>query len=246
MVWGGFHIHLPRDFPPAPRYGKIIGVSRLIMNETTIYFIRHGKIENPKKIYYGRNINLPLSIEGLHEIEAIVRSMRKRRIHIDVIYTSPLSRALATANVLARVFEVPEKNIFQTNDLIDVNIPALAGTPIAQRKYIHMLGFDEYSGKYEAAGNESRESITKRMISAIRKILKTHQGKVIGVVSHGDPLRFLLYRLKSTTKSIPSMGILKEMYYSPKGGGWRMSFDDRGNIVDAKLLPDDVDFTVQY
>ena len=216
------------------------------MNETIIYFIRHGKIENPKKIYYGRTINLPLSIEGLHEVEKFAQSLHERHVKFDVIYSSPLFRALATAYALARVLEVPEKNIFQMNDLIDVNIPVLVGTPISQRKKIHISGFDEYSGKYEAAGNESREAITKRMISAIRQILQTHQGKIIGVVSHGDPLRFLLYRLKSANKLIPSIGMLKEMYYPPKGGGWRMSFDGQENIVDAKLLPNDKDFTVQY
>ncbi len=216
------------------------------MNNTTIYFIRHGKIENPKKIYYGRTINLPLSAEGLHEVEKLAQSLRERHAKFDVIYSSPLSRALVTAHALARVLEVSGKNIFQTNDLIDVNIPVLVGTPISQRKKIHLSGFDEYSGKYEAAGNESRDAITKRMISAIRKILHIHRGKVIVVVSHGDPLRFLLFRLLRKSKRIPSIGVLKAIYYPPKGGGWWMSFDDKGNIIEAKLLPGGEDLRIPY
>lgn len=216
------------------------------MTTTTIYFFRHGKIHNPKKVFYGRHIPVQLSQEGQQGVKKFAQKLYKQHVHLDILYTSPLHRAVTTAHILAKALCIPSDNIVKLVELIDVHIPTLVGKPLTLRGEIHKSGIDEYSGIYEAAGHETRTAITHRMYSVVQRILKEQIGKTVGIVSHGDSLRFLLFKLLSKSEDIPSMGELKAIYYPPKGEGWRMSFDNKGNIIEAKLLPDGKDLRIPY
>lgn len=189
---------------------------------------------------------MQLSHEGKQGVKEFGQKLYGQHVHLDALYTSPLHRAVTTAHILAEVLRIPSGNIVKLAELIDVHIPTLVGKPLTLREEIHKSGIDEYSGKYEAAGHETRAAITKRMHGVVRKILTEHRGKTIGIVSHGDSLRFLLFNLLSKSEDIPSMGELKEIYYPPKGEGWLMSFDSNENIVEAKLLPGGENLTIKY
>lgn len=214
------------------------------MGTTTVYFVRHGEISNPQNIYYGRSFDFPLTPEGEQDIYQLAFKLREQKIKFDAIYSSPLLRTRTTARILAEILGTPETYV--EDDLNDVNIPALVGKPLSLRDKIHSKGADEYSEKYLREGNESRNDIVNRMYQAFEKIRKNELGKTICLVSHGDPLRFLLYRLLSKRKTIPSANILTKIYYPPKGGGWRMSFDAKGKVLNLQLLPLGEVFRIKY
>lgn len=216
------------------------------MDNTVIYFFRHGKIHNPKKIYYGRHIEMQLSSEGKQDVELVARKLALQHIRLDFIYTSPLSRAVATSHILSSVLHVPADHLIERTDLTDVHIPTLAGKSLLLREEIHKFGFDEYSGKFADAGHETRSDIVRRMYGVLQKILIKHKGQTIGIVSHGDSLRFLLFRLLSKSRTIPPVGELKKIYYPPKGKGWRMVFDKNGKIIEATILPTGESLAIQY
>ena len=65
---------------------------------TIIYLTRHGQtLWNIEKRLQGRD-NSPLTEEGI-ERAAELRD-RIKDIHIDIIYSSPIERALTTANII--------------------------------------------------------------------------------------------------------------------------------------------------
>lgn len=189
---------------------------------------------------------MQLSREGQRAVYEFAQKLHNHHVHINTLYTSPLRRAVTTAHILAEVLRIPSDNIVKLSELTDIHIPTLVGKPLSLREEIHKSGVDEYSGIYEAAGHETRTAITRRMYSVVQRILKEQIGKTVGIVGHGDPLRFLLFKLLSKSEDIPSMGELKEIYYLPKGEGWRMSFDNKGNIIESKLLPDGKDLRIPY
>jgi len=187
---------------------------------------------------------MQLSTEGVQKVAKVARKLRDQGVRIDMMYTSPLHRAVTTAELLASILHI--STTVQLDKLTDVHIPSLAGKPLRLRAEIHKTGIDEYSGKYADAGHETRADIVKRMYAVVQKILREHKGRTVGIVSHGDSLRFLLFQLLCKNKQIPSMGELKTIYYPPKGEGWKMTFDEKGNIRKAQLLPNGEDLAIQY
>lgn len=204
------------------------------MGKTTMYFIRHGEILNTKKEFYGRSVDLPLIDEGREQSRRIAEVIKSSGAEVGKIYTSPLVRTRETAKGIAQTLE--ELPIILVDGLTDVYIPALVGHPISERDEIHARGEDEYSGKYVEKGNESREQIAERMLREVKKIREENIGKTVIVVGHGDPLRFLLFCLNNPDKPVPSIGELKRSYYPEKAEGWRMVFDENGQIIERELI----------
>ena len=66
-----------------------------------IYLIRHGQTEqNNRKILTGR-ANYQLNETGLAQARGAGVWLRERNIHVDLVYASPLDRALDTAALAA-------------------------------------------------------------------------------------------------------------------------------------------------
>lgn len=66
--------------------------------ETRIHLVRHGEVYNPDYIRYGRLPGFRLSERGRVQAEAAARQLRAA----DAIISSPLERAVETAEIIAR------------------------------------------------------------------------------------------------------------------------------------------------
>lgn len=201
---------------------------------TTMYFLRHGEIDNPQQVFYGRSLNLPLNIEGERQARSIAEVLKATTPSVDRIYTSPLVRAVSTAETIKAKY--PSATLTVEDDFTDVFIPVLVNTPIARRSEIHERDEDEYSGTYAEQGNESREEIVERMMRAFRKIHKENSGKTVVIVSHGDPLRFLLFRLQNREAALPLIEELISSYYPDKGEGFRLLIDEQERIRETSFV----------
>lgn len=201
---------------------------------TTVYFIRHGEIDNPREVFYGRSLDLQLTDIGKDQIRRLAQEIKRKGIVVNAIYASPLRRAVQSAQIIGGVFNNPP--LFKEQDLIDVDIPALVGHPVAEREQIHMQGTDEYDEEFVEKGNESRNHIVERMMKVVKRVREENQGKTILIISHGDPLRLLLFGITYSDQIPPSMGELRRSYYPEKGGGWRMVFNKEGNILKTEFI----------
>lgn len=204
------------------------------MDKTTIYFIRHGEIDNPLNVLYGRSLDLQLNEKGKEQLKNLAEEIKKSGVTVDAIYTSPLSRAVDSAYIIGRVFNNPPIAIEE--DLIEVDIPALVGHPNSEIDEIHAKGIDEYSKEFVKKGNESRDQIVERMMKATKKIREKNLGKTIFAISHGDPLRFLLFGLTHQNSKTPSMNELKRFDYPKRGEGYKIIFDSMGNILHIEFI----------
>ena len=63
--------------------------------KTRVHVLRHGEVENPNKVLYGRQPNWHLSTRGLQMAEAVADWSKDRPIR--AIHVSPLERAQETA-----------------------------------------------------------------------------------------------------------------------------------------------------
>lgn len=79
-----------------------------------LYFVRHGESElNRQRLFTGR-IDSPLSAHG--EQQAFAAIAQAKTLGIDLIVSSPLIRALKTAQIIAEGIDYPVDRII-TNDL---------------------------------------------------------------------------------------------------------------------------------
>jgi len=65
----------------------------------TLYFVRHGEVENPRHVVYARLPGFGLSDAGRRQ--ALEAGRRLEAADLDLVVSSPLQRAVETATVLA-------------------------------------------------------------------------------------------------------------------------------------------------
>lgn len=148
--------------------------------KTQIYFIRHGEVFNPQKVWYGRLPYYSLSAIGRLQIENTAKILLDK--NIDVIYSSPLLRTRQSAEVIKIKLQLPK--VYFSDKLLEVK-SSLQGNTDA---YMLSINYNFYASQEKKIIGETIEQVSKRMQQFIDKVLKFHKGKSIAVVSHGDPI----------------------------------------------------------
>lgn len=157
------------------------------MNKTVIYLMRHGEVENPKQILYGRLPGFRLSENGRKGVEETAQVLKNKGI--SVLYTSPLLRARETGSIVNKYLLLKPK---RSRLILESKILAQGVALSIFKKDIqpHM-----YEDEYVKKGQESVKSQEDRMTRFLRLIEKRHPNKNILVVSHGDPIIILKAKL---------------------------------------------------
>jgi broad specificity phosphatase PhoE len=162
--------------------------------KTVIHFVRHGEIENPRGLRYGRLPGFHLSPEGRKAVEQTSLFFISRPI--THIYSSPLERTQQTATLLGLAF--PRAPITLDARIIEVKTPAKFEGKSRD------LGF--YYPSSPNAQAEVPQQIAQRMLSFVEEKVIRHNGQEIIVVSHGDPMAILyhslLYHVETTHRSL--------------------------------------------
>lgn len=205
------------------------------MLQTTVLLIRHGDVENPQGIIYGRLVNVPLSAPGTAQIQALATKLKEDGVKPDCIYTSPLLRTKQTATIVAKEFgTIP---IYYDERLLEVDSQGFAGKKIAA---LNAIGGDmyAYTKTHPEVPTETPEMQADRMVEAITAIRNAQKGKTIFVVSHGDPIAFARFRLLHPQSALPSIVDLhKQEEFLYRGDCLQVVFDEQGNIVNQKIIP---------
>lgn len=88
-------ISAQRPGPPYPQAVSEPAVSRTLR----IYIARHGETSYNAEGRVQGQLDIPLSRRGLEQADALRDTLRG--VHLDAIYTSPLSRGITTAGIVA-------------------------------------------------------------------------------------------------------------------------------------------------
>ena len=82
----------------------------------TIYIIRHGQTDLNKKRVLQSRIDAPLNDDGIMQAEDAKERLRSDGIFFDMIFSSPLKRAVQTVRIIAGdsvLSPIPGARIFQ-------------------------------------------------------------------------------------------------------------------------------------
>ena len=142
------------------------------------WFLRHGETDwNAQGLSQG-NIDIPLNPSGLAQAYAAASMLRNRGIA--TIVASPLSRAYATAVIVANRLGL---SVDIDNDLREVSFGAQEGQPVAA------WFADWVAGSFTPEGAERFTDLRARAVVAVNRALR--RPSPVLVVAHGALFRAL-------------------------------------------------------
>ena len=156
--------------------------------ETTVHLLRHGEVENPHKILYGRLPDYHLSERGRAMADLAAAALA--HLPIGLVVASPLERAQETAQPIAAAHDLP---IYTDPRIIE------AGNQFEGRRFGRGDGSPLRPGNWPLIVNPLRPSwgepyttIAARMSEAVRAALDASRrlvgGRDVVAVSHQLPI----------------------------------------------------------
>ncbi len=163
------------------------------------FIFRHGQTDwNVAKKVQGCQ-DIPLNQNGIEEAKQLAKKLVA--IKLDIIVSSPLSRALKTAQIVAMANKTPiiinenlkERNfgLFQGKIVNITNNPNELQTDLAQDKLV-MPASDMQNVDFRPPNGESLNDVQKRVSQAILDIAKNIATTKIGISTHGGVIRAIV------------------------------------------------------
>jgi len=163
----------------------------------TIMLIRHGETDwNVEEIFRGQ-MDVPLNETGISQAKLLAEYLQD--IQIEAIYSSPLQRALRTAEIITGYHHVKVKI---ANGLTDFNYGEWQGL---SREMVEQ----RYPGFYDAwlnnqltkvPGGESLDNVKARSLSLVKQVIAKYNG-IVALVSHRVTNKVLICALLGLNNS---------------------------------------------
>lgn len=150
---------------------------------TTIHLVRHGEVENPKGVIYGRLPGYNLSERGQRQAEAAGDHLAER--DVGAIWASPLERAQATAAAIAAHHPIEittDERLIESGTTLEgvgKSVLAFARSP---RLWWALRN------PWAPSWGETFAEIKVRMMAAIEEAVRMADGREVIIVSHQTPV----------------------------------------------------------
>lgn len=147
---------------------------------TTICIVRHGETDwNAQKRCQGRE-DIELNENGEKQAAEIAGHLK--RVNWDIIISSPLKRAFATAAIIGRCLNVNE--IIEDDSFIERDYGVASGLTYEQWKLFYPDGY--------IPGIESDDILRERVLQGLHSIVEEFKDKKVVLVAHGAVINSLL------------------------------------------------------
>lgn len=176
----------------------------------SIYFIRHGQTDlNKKRVLQGRS-DQPLNEEGRLQAEEAGKKLSDSGITIDEIWSSPLQRATATANIVCG--NVDGAALHTDERLLEMDYGPYEGTDLLSPPPEIMEFFSDFVHNPAPEGMESLEHVVQRLGSFLEDL----RDELAGSGSESEPDRNILI----STHAIAMKGALEYLSPDSEGAYW--------------------------
>jgi broad specificity phosphatase PhoE len=164
------------------------------MTETTrLYLVRHGATQLTAEGRFSGSTGVELSEEGRWQAERL--GDRLRGEGITAAYCSPLSRSVATAEIIAGECGLTPVHRDGLREISHGHWEGLTRRQVEERFPSEYAAWEEDPFTFAPDGGESGVSVLARALPTIRDIVTSHMGERVLVVSHKATIRLLLSSL---------------------------------------------------
>jgi broad specificity phosphatase PhoE len=209
-------------------------VDRRVAEDTCLlYLVRHGTTTmNVENRYRGR-CDVPLDAQGYQDAVDAARELS--HAGLAAVYTGPLRRTIATAQIIADEARVPDLRIL--HGLTNVDYGAWQGMTAEEAAMYAPDAFALYRSSPSLAAcplGERLSDAQQRMTEALQLIGHRHAGETVAAVTHAVMIRLLVAGLG---------GVDDESWRIPVGRGSLTEVRIRDDEIYVAALPagDDVD-----
>lgn len=150
----------------------------LLIRHATNDYVKEGRLA-------GRTPGVHINAEGQREADDMAR--RTAHIPIEAIYSSPLERAIDTANALAACHHLPVQIV---QGLLEGHAGEWTGKKLSELNTTDTWkAIQTKPIGVKLPGGESIDEVQTRMVAAIEEIRAKHPDGIVAIVSHADPLK---------------------------------------------------------
>jgi broad specificity phosphatase PhoE len=152
---------------------------------TTFFLIRHALCDGLGQTLWGRTPNIRLNHEGKTQAERLAETCEG--VGFDAVYSSPLERALETADALASRLKL---DVRKSAALNEIDYGEWSGKTFEQlhsdQRWRH---FNNRRSTTNIPGGESFLEVQNRVVKEIDRLSGEHSKGRVALVSHADPIR---------------------------------------------------------
>ena len=197
---------------------------------TRVLLMRHADVENPQGVIYGHLPGFGLSQLGRAQAAAVGQSLRDSGVRR--IVHSPLDRAQETAEIVNAKLATPVPLIPEP-ELREAEFGRyLQGVPRWQVPMRRPRFFMHKLRRGRLAGDESIETLGRRVLGVVDRVAREHPGEVSLLVSHADPLQAAWIVLDNRPQTE------REMYHKQVGKAAILELDLEGDrVVSTRYIP---------
>lgn len=156
-----------------------------------IIFLRHAQAKNNvERILAGRTKGIPLTQTGIQQAQKIATFLQP--LKISTIYSSPIERALHTAEIVANKLDLGCKI---DERLTEIEMGSFSGMQYDEMfaKYGNVfLKFYQDNSLIQKNGVETFSSVKKRVLDMVNYCSKKHEGQNVLLVTHMDPIKAMI------------------------------------------------------
>jgi broad specificity phosphatase PhoE len=163
------------------------------MSVTRLYLVRHGATQLTAEDRFSGSVGVDLSDEGRRQAARL-----GERLHdegLTAVYSSPLSRTMETARLVAEPCGLPIETREGLREISHGRWEGLTRREVEARHADEYAAWEEDPFTFAPAGGESGVAVLARALPVVREIVTARRGERVLVVSHKATIRLLLSSL---------------------------------------------------
>lgn len=152
-----------------------------------IYIARHGQNEDNVNNILNGHRDLPLTDLGRDQARQLGGAIKDNGLTFDAIYSSPLSRAFETAEIVSRIAELPTPVVM--NDLIERDFGILSGESASRIEELcapDIIKTETITYFLSPEGGETFPQLVERGQKVLDEVRAKHTDGRVLLVCHGD------------------------------------------------------------
>lgn len=160
------------------------------VSERQLHLVRHGEVENPDRVLYGRIPGFRLSEKGHEMALAAAKELSSKNHQIAALYASPLERAQQSAAPISKLLDLKvetEEGIIEPTNWFEGMVNNGPDAAFKNPKYWY-----KFWNPFLPSWGEPYRSVANRVIAAMDRVwedatLNNKQGDIV-MVSHQSPI----------------------------------------------------------
>ena len=160
---------------------------------TRVYLIRHGATELSAEDRFAGAVDVLLSNDGREQARRLGERLAPQPIV--AVYSSPMKRTIATAELVAQPHTLKVETIDAIREIAHGRWEGKTRSEVEQEWSEEYVRWEHDPYTFAPVGGESGLQVTARALPALMQLVETHADSQFVVVSHKATIRLLLCSL---------------------------------------------------